>query len=75
MCIRDRVIQGNLLVLPVGNSLLYVEPIYIKARLGGLPTLARVVVSNGRRVAMASDLDSALDMLLNDRSMVVTDNP
>lgn len=71
----SQVIQGNLLVLPVGNSLLYVEPIYIKARLGGLPTLARVVVSNGRRVAMASDLDSALDMLLNDRSMVVTDNP
>ena len=71
----SQVIQGNLLVLPVGDSLLYVEPIYIKARQGGLPTLARVVVSDGGRVAMASDLDTALDTLLNHRSMVVTETP
>ena len=71
----SQVIQGNLLVLPVGDSLLYVEPIYIKARQGGLPTLARVVVSDGSKVAMASDLASALDSLLNDRSIVVTETP
>ena len=71
----SQVIQGNLLVLPVGDSLLYVEPIYIKARQGGLPTLARVIVSNGSKVAMANDLDSALDSLLNERSIVVTETP
>ena len=60
----SQVVQGNLLVVPVGDSLLYVEPIYLKARLGGLPTLTRVVVSDGRRVAMANDLDEGLKALL-----------
>ncbi len=71
----SQVIQGNLLVLPVGNSLLYVEPIYLKASQGGLPTLAFVVVSDGSRVAMADDLESGLDALLNERSMVVSNLP
>ncbi|MGB1195407.1 MAG: UPF0182 family protein [Synechococcus sp.] len=61
----SQVVQGNLLVVPVGDSLLYVEPIYLKARLGGLPTLTRVVVSDGRRVKMASDLEAGLKALLN----------
>ena len=61
----SQVVQGNLLVVPVGDSLLYVEPIYLKARLGGLPTLTRVVVSDGRRVEMASDLDEAVNALLS----------
>ena len=51
-------------MVPVGDSLLYVEPIYLKARQGGLPTLTRVVVSDGRRVAMANDLDQGLKALL-----------
>jgi len=61
----SQVVQGNLLVVPVGDSLLYVEPIYLKARLGGLPTLTRVVVSDGRRVEMASDLEEAVNALLS----------
>ena len=60
----SQVVQGNLLVVPVGDSLLYVEPIYLKARQGGLPTLTRVVVSDGRRVAMANDLWQGLQALL-----------
>ncbi len=60
----SQVVQGNLLVVPLGNALLYVEPIYLKARRGGLPTLTRVVVSDGDRVAMAKDLNTGLDALL-----------
>ena len=60
----SQVVQGNLLVLPLGNSLLYVEPIYLRARRGGLPTLTRVVVSDGSRVAMAKDLRTGLEALL-----------
>ena len=63
----SQVVQGNLLVVPVGDSLLYVEPIYLRAQQGGLPTLTRIVVSDGRRVAMAADLDKGLKSLLERR--------
>lgn len=63
----SQVIQGNLLVVPVGDSLLYVEPIYLKAQRGGLPTLTRIVVSDGRQVAMAANLDNGLQDLLERR--------
>lgn len=58
------VIEGNLLVVPVGEALLYVEPIYLRARQGGLPTLARVVVSDGTRIVMERSLDAAISALL-----------
>ena len=60
----SQVVQGNLLVVQLGNALLYVEPIYLRARRGGLPTLTRVVVSDGSRVAMAKDLRTGLDALV-----------
>jgi len=52
------------LVVQLGNALLYVEPIYLRARRGGLPALRRVVVSDGSRVAMAKDLRTGLDALV-----------
>jgi len=54
------VLQGNLLVVPVGDALLYVEPVYLKASQGGLPSLARIVVSDGKEIAMAKTLDVAI---------------
>ena len=53
MCIRDR---------------LYVEPVYLRARQGGLPTLERVVVSDGSRVAMDANLMDAIRALLGNQS-------
>ncbi len=61
----SEVIQGNLLVLPLGKSLLYVEPVYLKSTRSGLPTLTRVVVSDGKRVAMAETLSEALNKLVD----------
>jgi uncharacterized membrane protein (UPF0182 family) len=58
------VIEGNLLVVPVGKALLYVEPIYLRARQGGLPTLTRVVVSDGKRIVMETSLDKGIEALL-----------
>jgi uncharacterized membrane protein (UPF0182 family) len=60
-----QVIQGNLLVMPVGRALLYVEPVYLRARKGGLPTLTRVVVSDGIRIAMEPTLGGAIEALLD----------
>ena len=59
-----KLVQGNLLVLPVGSGLLYVEPVYLRTRKVGLPSLARIVVSDGRLVAMDQDLNLALDQLM-----------
>ena len=60
----SRVIQGNLLVMPVGQGLLYVEPIYLQASKGGIPTLVRVIVTDGRRIVMERDLKTALNKLV-----------
>lgn len=52
--------RGNLLVIPVRESLLYVEPIYLQSANTKLPELRRVVVAYGNRVVMADTLDEAL---------------
>jgi uncharacterized membrane protein (UPF0182 family) len=54
------VIRGNLLVVPIERSLVYVEPLYIAAEQGQLPELKRVIVSFGDRIAMEETLDGAL---------------
>ena len=64
----SEVVQGNLLVVPLGKALIYVEPVYLKARQGGLPTLTRVVVSDGKRIAMAEDLAEGLNALVKGSS-------
>jgi uncharacterized membrane protein (UPF0182 family) len=65
------VIRGNLLVIPMGESLLYVQPLYLMASNSDLPELKRVIVSSGGRVAWAERLDEALDNLLGTRPVTV----
>jgi hypothetical protein len=57
------VARGNLLVIPIGDSLIYIEPLYIQAEQGQLPELKRILVSDGERVVMEQDLGSALEAL------------
>ncbi|HHX87410.1 MAG TPA: UPF0182 family protein [Firmicutes bacterium] len=56
----SRVIRGNLLVLPINNSLLYIEPIFLEAEGGGIPELARVIVVYQETVVMEETLQQAL---------------
>lgn len=56
----SQVQRGNLLVIPVRESLLYVEPIYLQSANTKLPELRRVIVAYGNRVVMADTLDQAL---------------
>jgi uncharacterized membrane protein (UPF0182 family) len=56
----SQVIRGNLLVIPIERSLIYVEPLYIAAEKGQLPELKRVIVGFGDRIAMEETLDGAL---------------
>ena len=54
------VIRGNLLVIPLGDSLLYVEPLYLQAQSGRIPELKRVILATSDRVVMAENLGLAL---------------
>ena len=56
----SRVIQGNLLIVPIEQSLLYVEPLYLEATQNQLPTLVRVIVAYENRIVMAQTLQQAL---------------
>ncbi len=56
----SQVIRGNLLVIPIERSLMYVEPLYIAAEKGQLPELKRVIVGFGDRIAMEETLDGAI---------------
>ncbi|TAJ20309.1 MAG: UPF0182 family protein [Dehalococcoidia bacterium] len=63
----SQVIRGNLLMIPVGSSFLFVEPIYLQAENSRLPELVRVVVANGNNVAMEKTLTEAIEVLLGKR--------
>jgi uncharacterized membrane protein (UPF0182 family) len=58
------VIKGNLLTLPVGNGLLYVQPVYIRSTgETSYPLLKKVLVAFGDKIAFESTLDAALDSI------------
>jgi uncharacterized membrane protein (UPF0182 family) len=66
----SRVIQGNMLVIPIEESLLYVQPVYISAddegSAGGIPEFKRVVVSFDGQIEMRDTLDQALEAIFGD---------
>lgn len=62
----SRVIRGNLLVVPIGNSILYVSPLYLRAEAGQLPELKRVIAAYGDRVVMEETLPEALAALFKE---------
>jgi len=60
----SNVFRGNLLVIPVGESLIYVEPIYLQSsEESAIPALTRVVVATTDRVVMGENLGIALAKL------------
>ncbi|RZM98405.1 hypothetical protein CWO91_37175 [Bradyrhizobium genosp. SA-3] len=62
----SRVIRGNLLVIPIENSILYVSPLYLRAEQGHLPELKRVIAAYGEHVVMKETLAEALSALFVD---------
>lgn len=64
----SRVIRGNLHVVPIDNSLLYVSPLYLRAQTGQLPELKRVIAASGDRVVMEETLAAALAALYKETS-------
>jgi uncharacterized membrane protein (UPF0182 family) len=61
--------QGNLLVVPIGNSFLYFEPIYLRATSGsGLPELKKVILADQTNVVYTDTLQEAIDQLVGTSS-------
>jgi uncharacterized membrane protein (UPF0182 family) len=56
----SRVIRGNLIVIPIDQSFLYVEPVYLTAEGTNIPQLKRVIVISGGKVVMEPTLDQAI---------------
>jgi uncharacterized membrane protein (UPF0182 family) len=61
----SRVIRGDLLVIPIDGSLLYVEPVYLRAEQGQLPELKRIIVAYDKEVAMRPTLEESLSAVLS----------
>ena len=66
----SRVLRGNLLILPMNNSLLYVEPIYIQSEdeKTAIPELRRVVIGYENEVVWGETLEDALDEMFGQRT-------
>ena len=64
-----QVIKGNLLNLPVGGGILYVQPVYVKSTSEtSYPSLRKVLVSFGNSVGFANTLSEALDQVFKGES-------
>ena len=65
-------IRGNLLVIPIGDSLLYAEPIYIQAEGVSFPELKKVILATADKIVMGDSLDDALYQLTGDSFQIMT---
>jgi len=59
----SRVWKGNLMVIPIADSVLYVQPIFLQAEQTQIPELQRVIVADQDRVIMKRTLEEALSAL------------
>ncbi len=63
----SRVIRGNVLAIPIAQTVLYVEPIYLQAETAAYPELRLVVLMHGDNMAYAESFDEALAGLFGDQ--------
>lgn len=68
----SKVIRGDLLIIPIEDSLLYIEPVYLRAETGQLPELKRVIAIYDQKSVMEKDLKSALAALFGSSSTVTS---
>ncbi|MBE7030337.1 MAG: UPF0182 family protein [Ruminococcaceae bacterium] len=65
----SQVIRGNMLAIPVGGSLLYIEPIYISSQSGAaIPELKRVAVAYNDKIVMEPTLRRALEVIFEGKA-------
>ncbi len=59
----SKVIKGDLLVVPIEDALMYIQPIFLEAEGGGIPEFRRVIVVYGDQVEWGETLDGALELV------------
>jgi uncharacterized membrane protein (UPF0182 family) len=59
----SQVIQGNLLVIPIEEGLIYVRPLYLRSESGKIPELKRVIVAYENQIAMEETLEEAISRI------------
>ncbi|HKW13630.1 MAG TPA: UPF0182 family protein [Candidatus Krumholzibacteria bacterium] len=69
------VVWGNLLVIPIEESLIYVQPIYLRAQGGRIPELKRVVVAYQNQVVMGETLEAAITLLFRGEAASASEVP
>ena len=57
-------IRGNLLVVPIGESIMYVEPLYLQSANVRFPELKQVILASAKKVVMEPTLDEAIASLV-----------
>ena len=65
------VIRGNMLVIPIEESILYIEPLYLQAENSEMPELRRVIVFFGDKLVMEKDLPTAINRLFSGRGALL----
>jgi hypothetical protein len=70
----SQVLRGNMMVIPIGASNLYVEPLYLQAAESRMPEIKRVILVSGNRVVMQPSVEASLKALLGD-AVAVTPPP
>jgi hypothetical protein len=71
----SQVIRGSLLAIPIEESLLYVQPLYLAAERGRLPELKRVITAFGNRIAMEETLEASLQRIFGGREPETAPRP
>jgi uncharacterized membrane protein (UPF0182 family) len=64
----SRVIFGTLMVIPIKESLIYVQPLYLRAENGKIPELRRVIVASDNRTVMEETLEKSMARLFGDET-------
>ncbi len=70
----SQVIKGNQLVIPIQNSFIYVEPVYLQSEQGQIPELKRVIVAYKEKIEMRRTLEESLQAIFNPSGLQDTTN-
>ncbi len=68
----SRVLRGNMMILPIENSLLYYEPIYLQAEEAKIPEFRKIAMSDGEKVVWDDDIFKSISKLFSGQKIDVT---
>ena len=70
----SKVKRGDMIIMPIGTGLLFVEPIYLQADRSPMPELRLVVLATQERLVYAPNFETALKQLLGETPAATTNN-